>query len=103
MTDAINQRYGITDEAIEAEVRRLLPAMQEWGEQDARTYLFTPLSDADVVRQRLANVQAKANNALEGIYPTAEDEARFEIEMRLRWDVEKAIRYVNHTFSSTRC
>jgi hypothetical protein len=95
MTDAINQRYGITDEAIEAEVQRLLPVLRAWGEEDTKVHPFTPLSDEAIAARRARDLAGKASAALEGIYPTAAEEALHEVFHRLRWDGDKRRRYIN--------
>ncbi len=100
MTDVINQRYGITDDAIEREVARLLPVMAAWGAEDAKAHPSVPLSDADLAQRRQRLFQAKASSVLEGLGPTVESEARFEVELRLRWDGEKTIRYIKHAARS---
>jgi hypothetical protein len=98
MTDPVNQKYGITDEAIDAEVARLLPAMQAWGEEDACTHPFTPLAGAEIAKRKERDVQGKASAAIEGIYPTVEDEAMNEVFDRLRWDGAKRRRYITSLF-----
>jgi hypothetical protein len=95
MTDPVNEKYGITDEAIEAEIRKLQPAMEAWAKEDALRHPPVLVSDEELAERRERGIQGKANNALEGLYPEVEEEAMFELFDRLRWDSAKEQRYLD--------
>ena len=94
MTDRVNQRYALTDEAIAAEVARILPSLQAWAEEDAKVHPFTPLTAAEVAVRRPRAVQAKASAALEGVLPTVAGEGLEEAFFQLRWDGDRCRRYI---------
>jgi hypothetical protein len=95
MTDPVNKKYGVTDEAVEAEIMRLQPVLEAWAKEDALRHPAIPVSDEEIAERRERGIQGKANSAMEGIYPEAAEEAMFELFDRLRWDSEKGRRYLD--------